>query len=169
MIIVGIDPGLSGAACAYNANNYRVIDIIDLPVEAWGTKRHIAILPFVKWVHSHGCEVAAIELVNAMPSIPDASGKRRGMGAASAFRFGMCYGEVRGALVGNGLKIVDVIPGQWKDQFELRGQPKDIAREIAAALHPEAAGWLKRKKDVGRGESILVARWAALNRWELAA
>lgn len=163
-IIVGIDPGLSGALAIYDlSRNAQVVDIIDMPTEAWGAeKRHINVVALCRWVLAHGADTAAIERVTAMPGGPE----RRTMGAASAFRFGMCFGEVRGALVACGLKIVDVPPAQWKDLFELRKRDKDEARTMAAALHPEAAQWLKRKKDVGRAESILIARWAAQNRWE---
>lgn len=165
MIIVGIDPGLSGAASIYDAEAHKVLDVIDMPTEAWGKeKRHIEIKQLLGWVWKNRADTAAIERVNAMPSI--GGGERRGMGAASAFRFGMVYGEVRGALVGAGLSIVDVIPGQWKDLFELRKLEKDAARELAIKLHPEAAEWLKRKKDIGRAESILIARWASLTRWD---
>ena len=118
--------------------------------------------PFLRFVHKHRCDTAAIERVNAMPSIEG----KRSMGAASAFRFGMVFGEIRGAVIANGLKVVDVPPGQWKDLFELRGRDKDDARIMAIALFPELTDQLKRKKDVGRAECILVARWAALNRHE---
>src|SRR5258708_4964219 len=100
MIIVGVDPGLHGAACAYDADQHRVIEIIDLPVEPWGSKSHMDIPPFLRFVHRHSCDTAAIERVNAMPSIEG----KRSMGAASAFRFGMVFGEIRGAVVANGLK-----------------------------------------------------------------
>ena len=163
MNIVGIDPGLSGAACIFHAETSKVLDVIDLPTEAWGTKRHIDIKQFSGWLYRHRADTAALERVNAMPSI---DGKARGMGAASAFRFGMCFGEIRGALVTMGLSIRDVQPKDWKDLFELNKREKDEGRQLAARLHPEAAHWLQRKKDQGRGEAILIARWAALCRWE---
>src|SRR5882672_3720060 len=148
MIIVGVDCGLHGAASIYDAENHIILDTIDLPIEAWGTKRHMDIPPLLRWVHRWRADTAAIERVNAMPSIDG----RRSMGAASAFRFGMVFGEVRGALIGAGLTIVDVIPGQWKDLFELRGRDKDDARLLAIKLHPEIAHQLTRKKDQGRAD-----------------
>ncbi len=162
MLIVGVDPGLHGAACIYEAETHHVLAVTDMPVEPWGSKSHINVPEFMRWVHRGRADTAAIERVNAMPSIDG----RRSMGAASAFRFGMVFGEVRGALIGAGLKIVDVPPTTWKDLFELRGRDKDDARGLAAWLHPEIAGLLTRKKDVGRGEAVLIARWAALDRWE---
>ena len=162
MLIVRVDCGLHGAASIYDAENHTVLDIIDLPTEAWGTKRHMDIPPLLRWVHRWRADTAAIERVNAMPSIDG----KRSMGAASAFRFGMIFGEIRGALVGAGLKTIDVPPSVWKDLFELNKRPKDDARLLAIKLHPEIAEQLKRKKDQGRAEAILVARWAALNRHE---
>jgi len=162
MLIVGVDPGLHGAACIYEAETHHVLAVTDMPVEPWGSKSHINVPEFMRWVHRGRADTAAIERVNAMPSIDG----RRSMGAASAFRFGMVFGEVRGALIGAGLKIVDVPPFVWKDLFELRGLDKDAARLLALHLYPELAQTLKRKKDVGRADCILVARWAALSRWE---
>lgn len=169
MIILGIDPGISGAACIYDAQIHKVLDVIDLPTEAWGKeKRHIDVHALLRWVadRDQRPDNCAIERVNAMPSIPDKSGKRRGMGSASAFRFGMVYGELRGAAAAMGIKIYDVMPGVWKELFELTGRDKDAARQMVLKLHPEVAGELKRKKDQGRAEAILIARWLALNRWE---
>lgn len=162
MYSIGIDPGLSGAACLFDVDHLKVLDVIDLPTEAWGTKRHIDIKQFTGWVWKGKASAAALERVNAMPSIEG----RRSMGAASAFRFGMCFGEIRAALITAGVGVVDVPPNVWKELFELNKRDKDEGRQLAAKLHPEAAHWLQRKKDQGRGEAILIARWAALNRWE---
>lgn len=163
MIITGIDPGLSGAACIYDAENHKVLNVLDMPTEPWGTKRHIDVARLMRWVWGQKADTCALERVNAMPSI---DGQARGMGSASAFRFGMCFGEVRGAMVAAGINVVDVPPTTWKDLFELNKRPKDDARTLASQLFPEAREWLKRKKDIGRAESMLIARWASLNRWE---
>lgn len=166
-LIAGIDPGLSGALSLYNVEHNTVLDVVDMPVEVWGKeKRHINVKALLLTVHRWGCDAAAIERVNAMPPKPGKDGKKRGMGAASAFRFGMCYGEVRGALIGNGVKVIDVVPGVWKDLFELTGRPKDEGRTLAIHLFPDMAEELKRKLDQGRAESMLIARWAAMNRNE---
>lgn len=166
MIITGIDPGLSGAACAYDAQSHKVLALLDMPTEPWGTKRHIDIKQLLGFVWKHRCDTCALERVQALPGM-DAGGVRsRGMGAASAFRFGMCFGEVRGAMIAAGLSVVDVPPQVWKELFELNRRDKDEARQLAIKLHPEVAGELKRKKDQGRAEAILIARWAALSRWE---
>lgn len=166
MIITGIDPGLSGAACIFDADSLKVLNLIDMPTLPWGTKRHIDVARLMRWVWSQKAQTCALERVQAMPSAPDASGKRRGMGSASSFRFGMCFGEVRGAMIAAGLNVVDIPPQQWKELFELNKRDKDEARLLAIKLHPEVAGELQRKKDQGRAEAILIARWAALNRWE---
>lgn len=166
MIITGIDPGLSGAACIFDADNLKVLNLLDMPTEAWGAKRHIDVRRLMRWVWGQKADTCALERVQAMPAKPDAKGKRRGMGSASSFRFGMCFGEVRGAMIAAGLSVIDVPPKQWKDLFELNLLDKDEARLLAIKLHPEAAGELQRKKDQGRAEAILIARWASLNRWE---
>lgn len=158
-IWAGIDPGLSGALCAYSCVEHRIVHVLDMPTEPWGKeKRHIDVRALVRWAHLHNVSVAVLERVNAMPSIPDETGHRRGMGAASAFRFGQCYGEVRAALVASGIRPIDTTPGSWKDLYELRGRPKDEARDVALKLWPNDAAIFRRKKDVGRAEAALIAR-----------
>lgn len=165
-VLAGIDPGLSGALCRYDIITGQVTHVLDMPIESWGAeKRHIDVRELMRILHRWSVDTVALERVTAMPSTGPT---RRGMGAASAFRFGMCYGEVRGAVVATGIKVIDVPPTQWKNLFELLKRDKELALPLAARLFPNMAGELKRKKDIGRAECMLIARWAAQNRFELA-
>jgi hypothetical protein len=76
------------------------------------------------------------------------------------FRFGEAYGAVRGALGALGIPFRVVPPNLWKPRMGLVGPKKDAAREMAAKEFPSAATKLQRKKDHGRAESLLIAKWA---------
>lgn len=163
MIVIGIDPGIGGAACAFFRADQEgpefVADVIDLPTMDDGQRREIDDVRFAGWVRKM-CPVRAfIENVQAMPSIPDKTGKRRTMGAATSFRFGMVAGQLRATVRCCGVPVSLIHPQTWKRYFSLMGAKKEDSRQLALQLHPEAAHWLQRKKDDGRAEAILLARY----------
>lgn len=164
MIIIGIDPGIGGAACAFFRADHEgpefIADVIDMPAMEDGERRQIDDLRLANWVRKM-CPVRAfIENVQPMPSIPDKkTGKRRTMGAATSFRFGMVAGQIRATVRCCGVPLTLIHPRTWKRYFSLEGPNKEQSRHLALQLHPEAAHWLQRKKDDGRAEAILLARY----------
>ena len=123
MLIIGIDPGISGAICFFE--NGEVKDIIDMPVMADGkknkkqingsqiyneifsrTKNHLK-----KDIH------VVIEQVSAMP----------GQGVTSMFNFGQSFGVVKGICSAMQLSMYFVRPLRWKKYFNLikkyKGKP----------------------------------------------
>lgn len=169
--IVGVDPGIDGAAAAVETTGRGLctfVDVIDLPSLGEGSQREIDDLELIRWLRWIAPSHAFIELVSAMPSIPDENpesknfGKRRGMGAASAFKFGFGCGQIRTSVRGCKIPINLVVPRVWKKLYMLKGANKEPSRQKAIQLHPEASEKLKRKKDHQRAESILIARYGAI-------
>ncbi len=162
-IIIGIDPGISGAACAFYRADHEgpefIADVIDLPAIDDGKRREIDVPKFVAWVRKTCPAHAFVENVQPMPSIPDKFGNRRTMGAATTFRFGMVVGQIRATFACCGIPISLIHPQVWKRFYELKGADKEQSRQKALELHPEASHWLRRKKDDGRAEAILLARY----------
>lgn len=163
MIILGIDPGINGAAAAFfradDEGPEFVADVIDVPAMADGMRREVNVPIFAAWIRKM-CPVRAfVENVQPMPSIPDKTGKRRSMGAATTFRFGMVAGQLRATIAACGIPISLIHPQSWKRYYDLKGPDKEQSRQLALQLHPEAEHWLRRKKDDGRAEAILLARY----------
>ena len=102
-------------------------------------------------------ELAIIEMVNAMPSVPGKDGKRRTMGAQSAFNFGRGFGVVEATAQTLGITVHTVRPVTWKARAGLRGKAmiKDTARTVALQLHPAAD--LHKKRDIGKADALLIA------------
>lgn len=48
----------------------------------------------------------------------------------------------------------------WKRRLGLIGQDKDVGRLLAIQRFPSAAHLLRRKKDHGRADALLIALWA---------
>lgn len=161
MRIVGIDPGISGALALVDFEEKTHI-VIDLPTLGEGKQRELDARWLLYWVINQSPDYAYCELVTAMPSIPDADGKRRGMGAASAFKFGFAAGQLRAVLQCSRVPFALITSRTWKKHYGLKGPDKEKSRQLALRLFPAAAGDLKRKGDHQRAEALLIANYG----WE---
>ena len=156
---VGIDPGLEGAI-ALLQDNEVLADLIDMPVMPMGKHKHqinaAALAKLLKNWKDIDCRLTAcVEYVSAAP----------GQGVSAMFNFGVSYGVVQGVLGALQIPVTFVTPAVWKKRAGLpqreKGQKesvyKDIARTRAQQLYPVAD--LSRKKDVGRADALLIARF----------
>lgn len=160
-ITFGCDPGLSGAIAT-------LIDgepgpILDMPILRIGEKNEvdaIALARFVRDMRSlrPGANVTAfVERVRAMPN-KEGPGARK-MGAQSSFNFGDGFGQVKATFRVLGIEPVFVEALTWKRHMGLLGQEKDAARLLAIRRFPGSEPDLRRKKDCGRADAMLVALW----------
>lgn len=64
-------------------------------------------------------------------------------------------------MVASGFSVVPVPSSVWKNEFKLSGKLvcKDDSREAASAIFPSMSSLLKRKKDHGRAEALLIAAY----------
>ncbi|KAK8513394.1 hypothetical protein V6N12_052583 [Hibiscus sabdariffa] len=74
---------------------------------------------------------------------------------------GFGYGLWIGVLVASGFSVIPVPSLSWKKEFELTGagSTKDDSRRLASTLFPSLSDMLKRKKDHGRAEALLIAAY----------
>lgn len=149
---IGIDPGLTGALALLEDDN-SISDLLDMPVMPLTGKRnqvnsaHLSQIIKI-WISGEKVTPTAyLEQVSARP----------GQGVSSMFGFGVSYGIVQGVLAAVGVPVVLVTPQQWKKRAGLIGKEKDMARTIAQRLYPLAE--LSRKKDIGRADALLIARF----------
>lgn len=148
-LIIGVDPGLTGAIAA--ATDDEILWVEDMPLVAG--EICVALLDklydpteYGPW-HLTPDMTVAIEQVHSMPK----------QGVASTFKFGKAYGLVLGYFAAKGHPIIDVAPTKWKSTFHLNGKDKDAARLEALKLWPAQASWFARKKDIGRADAALIA------------
>ena len=153
MIIVGIDPGISGALCFFSNGN--VIDVIDMPTMAEGKKnkkqvngRQIfnEILNIKNTFAGHKINVV-VEQVSAMP----------GQGVTSMFNFGQSFGVIKGICSAMELPIFYVRPAKWKKYFNLINSQKDASRTKAIEIFPYFSRQLSKKKDSNKADAILIS------------
>ena len=143
--ILGIDPGASGAIAFYFPSRPELVSAEDVPL-AGG---EIDAATLARRINQLRPTMAVIEQVGAMPK----------QGVSSTFKFGTAYGTVRGVVQALGVPMHLVTPGRWKKHFRLDAD-KEKARALAIRLWP-ASRHFERKKDHGRAEAALLARFGA--------
>jgi len=153
MLIIGIDPGISGAICFFE--NGQVKEIINMPVMADGkkNKRQIngpqtynEILRRIKDYPKKDITVV-IEQVSAMP----------GQGVTSMFNFGQSFGVLKGICSAMQLSMFFIRPAKWKKYFGLIKTEKDASRTKVIEIFPYISSELSRKKDSNKADAVLIA------------
>jgi crossover junction endodeoxyribonuclease RuvC len=151
MIIIGIDPGISGAISILE--NKKILEVYDTPtmIDGKKNKRQInsaQVTNIIKERLNADKEVVVVvEQVNAMP----------GQGVTSMFNFGQSFGVIKGICAALSLPIYFVRPTKWKKHFNLIKTNKDASRTKVIEVYPEISSKLHRKKDSNRADAILIA------------
>lgn len=143
--IAGIDPGISGAISFYYPEFPDLIVAEDIPC----ADKNIDISTLAFWLKQMTPDVVFIESVHSMP----------GQGVSSTFKFGTAYGDVRGCVGALGIPTHYASPQKWKRHFSLSAD-KEEARALALRYWPSSTSFA-RKKDHGRAEAALLARYAS--------
>ena len=153
MLIIGIDPGISGSICFFLDG--KIIDVVEMPTMAEGKKNKKQvngsqifneILFRIKKLDKKDVKVI-IEQVSAMP----------GQGVTSMFNFGQSFGILKGICSAMQLPMYFVRPAKWKKYFNLINSEKDASRTRAIEIFPYFSGQLSRKKDSNKADAILIA------------
>ena len=154
-IIIGIDPGLTGAV-AMMTDEY--VYLYDTPVEQVKKGKTIKseYLPSGMAALLRGIEIdhCYLEKVGPMP----------GQGVTSMFGFGKGYGLWIGILAALNIPYTLVTPQAWKKSVMQGVSDKDAARGRAMQLYPRVEHSLSRKKDIGRADALLIAHYGKENR-----
>ena len=153
MLIIGIDPGISGSICFFK--NGEINDVIDMPIMTEGKKNKKQvngsqifneISKRIKEIDSKDIKVV-IEQVSAMP----------GQGVTSMFNFGQSFGILKGICSAMRLPMYFVRPLKWKKYFNLINSEKDASRTRAIEIFPYFSSNLSKKKDSNKADAILIA------------
>lgn len=145
-IIMGIDPGISGAVAFYFPMVPSRISVDDVPVAGGEINGY----ELARMIKIHRPTMAVVEKVGAMP----------GNGGVSMFNFGRAYGDVRGVISALDVPMHFVTPQKWKKYFGLSSD-KDESRLRAIRMFPAVADSFKLKKHDGRAEAALLALYGA--------
>ena len=153
MLIIGIDPGISGSICFLEDG--RILDIVEMPTMAEGKKNkrqvngsqiYNEISKRINKIEKQNVRVV-IEQVSAMP----------GQGVTSMFNFGQSFGILKGICSAMLLPMYFVRPAKWKKYFGLINSEKDASRTRVIEMFPQFSSQLSKKKDSNKADAILIA------------
>ena len=153
MLIIGIDPGISGSICFFKDG--KILDVIEMPTMTEGKKNkkqvngsqiYNEIFKRVNELETSDIRVI-VEQVSAMP----------GQGVTSMFNFGQSFGILKGICSAMQLPIYFVRPTKWKKYFNLINSEKDASRTRAIEIFPYFSSQLSKKKDANKADAILIA------------
>jgi crossover junction endodeoxyribonuclease RuvC len=146
-VVVGIDPGVSGAVVRLQGGELTVAR------DFKGADDVVAAV--VRMVP--GADFTVVEQVHAMP----------GEGVCSVWTFAFATGVAVGSATAVGrLPVQRVAPQRWqkwyREGLELPKAPfKLLTQSVAARLFPQQAELFRRKKDHNTADAALIALWAA--------
>ena len=153
MLIIGIDPGISGSICFFEDG--KILDVIEMPTMTDGKKNkrqvngsqvYNVISKRIKKIDKTNIRVI-IEQVSAMP----------GQGVTSMFNFGQSFGILKGMCSAMQLPMYFVRPAKWKKYFGLINSEKDASRTRAIEMFPYFSSHLSKKKDSNKADAILIS------------
>ena len=153
MLIIGIDPGISGSICFFEDG--KILDVVEMPTMTEGKKNkrqvngsqiYNEISKRINKIEKQKIRVV-IEQVSAMP----------GQGVTSMFNFGQSFGILKGICSAMQIPMYFVRPAKWKKYFGLINSEKDASRTRAIEMFPYFSSELSKKKDSNKADAILIA------------
>lgn len=153
-IIIGVDPGGTGAIAAL-AGNGQLLRVDDMPQHE-GVVSAPLCADLLGGFANHFDVVAWVENVHSMPR----------QGVSSSFKFGRAFGCIVGVLGGLRIPVEYVAPQSWKKAAGL-SRDKGASRRRAIELWPAESNLFARVKDDGRAEAALIARHGWLTRQQV--
>ena len=152
MIILAIDPGITGALAFLDIEKPSRVAVFDMPTLDGDVNPHALRDQIQTFMPDH----AVIERASSRPK----------QGIASAWRFSAAYTTACVVVRLMTIPLIVVTPTQWKKALKLPGgkDGKEQARELAIDMFPLCAQHFSRKMDHGRAEAALLAyyysQWA---------
>jgi hypothetical protein len=144
--ILGIDPGVCGGIALLTSD---AIEAHDIPTVAG----ELNVDELLRIIRDAKPDMGVIERASSRPR----------QGVSSTFKFGQAYGALRAIVSLCQVPQHLVSPTVWKRHFALDAD-KEKSRALAIRLWP-GCGLFNRKKDHGRAEAALIARYGAEILW----
>ena len=165
-IVLGVDPGLTGAIVALHPETCEIVYVYDIPThkKSYGNKARaeIDIIQFEwdirRWCLFHRIDHIYIEKTGAMP----------GQGVTSMFRFGETTGIIKCIMTLTQSPISYVAPARWKRKLGL-SPDKNVTRARCVELWPTHRNEFVKVKHHNRADAALLARYGVTQELRAAA
>ena len=153
MLIIGIDPGISGSICFFEDG--KILDVLEMPTMTDGKKNKKQVNG-AQIYNEISSKIMGIEKQNLRVIIEQVS-TMPGQGVTSMFNFGQSFGILKGICSAMQLPMYFVRPAKWKKYFGLIKSEKDASRTKAIEMFPYFSSQLSKKKDSNKADAILIA------------
>lgn len=157
--VLGIDPDIKGAVAVlkpqHSGSSAQVYDAPTVKVFIGKrVRRRLDARSIVSLLRNLGAPAGSLAYIEQSRPFPN-DGKQ------GWWCGGFGYGLWIGTLVASGFSVIPISSMVWKKHFDLPGRnlPKDESRAIACSLFASLSPQLKRKKDHGRAEALLIAAY----------
>ena len=153
MLIIGIDPGITGAICFLKDGEVK--DVIEMPNMADGkkNKRQINGSQIFNEISVRIKDISKKEVLVVMEQVSAMPGQ----GVTSMFNFGQSFGVIKGICSAMQLSVHFVRPAKWKKYYSLIKCEKDASRTKVIEIFPYISSQLSKKKDSNKADAILIA------------
>jgi len=144
VIVIGIDPGVTGAWAAYERGSLRFVQ--DLPVldgRIDGAALYETLGRF------EGDVIVYLENTQPMPK----------NGSIASYSLGLNTGIIIGVVQSLRHPLVRVRPQEWKKKMSVTKLDKNGIRGIVREIYPQWADSFKRVMDHNRAEAVLIGRY----------
>lgn len=147
-LILGIDPGVSGAYAALNPTDNTLQWVLDLPTFQQKGKPRLDVSELSSRIsiYSHDIAFAVVEDVHAMP----------GQGVVSMFTFGEAKGAAIGVISAHNIPIYFINPSVWKLSMGL-SSIKEHSIKRFQKLFPDDVLTGNAKSKSNKAEAALIA------------
>ena len=162
MLVISVDPGLSGALALLGDDWQKVLDLPTVPLEGNGT--------ITRRVHGPALQQLVMDNipeeeddVHAVMELLSPGGQENRV--QTSISQGRTVGTIECLLECLGLEVARVYAKTWKGWYGLAGKkvegenPEKKAREIATTLYPSLGMELQRGCDHNRAEAVLIGHW----------
>lgn len=161
-LILGIDPGQSGALAWFDVPTQLLSSIHDMPTQISFNRAHTKerkiidtdSLAATMKTYAAQTAFAVVEEVHSMPD----------NGPVQAFKFGFNAGIIKGMLAAFQIPAFYIPPQIWKGLMGLSSD-KNKSLELAIKRFPYRANNFSRKKDDGRAEAALLTLFGLERFW----
>ena len=158
MVIVGVDPGISGALALYQINkNHTKMSVYDMPIkQVMSGKKSKNAVDFTElanmletWTNIINKDYLSMvcEKVHPMPF----------NGSIGSFKLGEAFGGIQGLAAAFDIPLTLVSPQAWKAHYCLLRTEKSESIKVASKLFPDLD--LSKKKYHNRAEAALIAHY----------
>lgn len=163
-LILGVDPGASGAFAVFDNVTQRLVSIDDMPVwyQTIGKKKRKRVDALAMADMFDTYELMGVELV-----VMEAVGGRPRQSASAAFVFGYGVGLIYMAALYSRIVIETVPPASWKKIMNVPGKQNgsddDIINRADELFPHDRALWRGERggKKVDRAEAAMMAKFGA--------